>query len=183
MTCAIFRTVTDGLPPLRPDPPERARTLILGSFPGARSLADRAYYAHPHNRFWPTVGALIGFDHRASYATRIAALTEAGIAVWDVLAHCERRGSLDTAIVRGSEVPNDFAWFFDAHPQVQTIAFNGAMATMLFGRHIVPLELLERSDLRVLRLPSTSPANAGISSAGLLTRWESLLSRSPSRTR
>src|SRR3546814_3629844 len=36
-----------------------ARLLILGSLPGARSLAERRYYAHPTNQFWRLLGGVI----------------------------------------------------------------------------------------------------------------------------
>ena len=69
----------------------QARVLVLGSFPGERSLQEREYYAHPRNAFWPIVGEVIGADPQAPYAQRIAALQAAGIALWDVAAACERR--------------------------------------------------------------------------------------------
>ncbi len=49
----------DGLPPVIDD---RARVLILGSFPSVRSLAEGRYYANPRNTFWPIVAELFGFD-------------------------------------------------------------------------------------------------------------------------
>ena len=94
-----------GLPPVFD---ERARILILGSFPSAASLAAQQYYAHPQNLFWRIVGEVIGQPLPAMlYAERIAAVQAAGFGIWDVFASCEREGSLDSAI--RASVPNDIA--------------------------------------------------------------------------
>ncbi|MBE2245339.1 MAG: DNA-deoxyinosine glycosylase, partial [Burkholderiaceae bacterium] len=83
-------------------PPVIARTtrlVVLGSFPGAASLAARQYYAHPRNAFWPLLSALWGVDLTAlPYARRLAVLRARGLGLWDVYASCRREGSLDTAI-------------------------------------------------------------------------------------
>ncbi len=60
------------------------RVLILGSLPGAASLAAARYYAHPQNQFWRLTGGAIGVDLAAmAYDDRLAALREAGIGLWD----------------------------------------------------------------------------------------------------
>src|SRR5690606_29512 len=115
----------EGFPPLLAP---GARVLILGSMPGAASLRAQAYYAHPRNAFWPIMGALYGFEPAAPYDVRCAALTSAGVAVWDVLQACERPGSLDAAIVADSRVANDFSGLFAQQPTIRRILFNGATA-------------------------------------------------------
>jgi TDG/mug DNA glycosylase family protein len=147
-----------------------ARVLILGSMPGVASLAANRYYAHPHNAFWPILAELLGFDRSLSYARRAAALKKRGIAVWDVLHSCEREGSLDTRIE--AESANDFEAFFRAHPRVTRVYFNGAKAEASFRRHVLPRL---RTALRYTRLPSTSPAHAGLPFRRKLAAWRAIL--------
>ena len=82
-----------------------ARILILGNMPGVKSLVAQQYYAHPRNAFWRITGELFDFDPAAPYPARVAALTAAGVAVWDVLKHCRRVGSLDASVEPDSMVP------------------------------------------------------------------------------
>jgi len=132
-----------------------ARILILGSMPGIASLEAGEYYAHPRNAFWPIMGALFGAGRDLPYAERIARLKAEGVAVWDVLQACERDGSLDSNI--RSEVPNDFAAFFAAHPAIRCIGLNGGKSAASFRKHVARCL---PSHVAVHALPSTSPAHA-----------------------
>ncbi len=146
------------------------RVLVLGSMPGVRSLAASRYYAHPRNLFWPLMGELFGVGPDLPYPERLARLNAAGVALWDVLAACERPGSLDSAIVRATEVPNDIPGLLAAHPSLRVVACNGAAAHKLYLRHIAP----QVGALPVLALPSTSPANASISRDVKRAAWAAL---------
>jgi hypoxanthine-DNA glycosylase len=150
-----------------------ARVLILGSMPGAASLAAGRYYAHPRNQFWSIIGTVSGAEPDLPYGRRIAALRGAGIALWDVVASCHRQGSLDTAIERRALRVNDFAAFLRRHPQVGCVLFNGATAETLFRRHVLPT--LEPRALALARLPSTSPAHAGMKYQRKLAQWRRAL--------
>lgn len=172
---ARHKPYINSFPPIaRPD----AALLILGSMPGKASLLANQYYAHPRNSFWPIMGALFGADPEASYAMRVRVLQQAGVAVWDVLASCRRAGSLDSDIDEESIVPNDFARFFRTHPRIERVYFNGAKAELSFRRHVLPgLAATGRPLLRLVRmvrLPSTSPANASWSPARKLRAWRIL---------
>jgi hypoxanthine-DNA glycosylase len=144
--------------------------LILGSMPGDASLRAHAYYAHPRNLFWPLMAELHGFSADAPYDARCAALVRSGIALWDVLASCRRSGSLDTAIARDSEVANDIAAFVRAHPTVRAVLLNGAKAATSLMRHHPDLQI------PCFALPSTSPANAGMSRAHKKAAWAAAFS-------
>lgn len=160
-----------GFPPIIGGEP---RILILGSMPGIKSLEAVEYYAHPQNAFWSIMAQLFELDLRADYPQRCRALIRAGVAVWDVLHDCERPGSLDSSIVRGTEQVNDFASLFQAWPSIDVVGFNGQAAEKLFARHCRFLSA-QNPTLRFVTLPSTSPANARSSRDAKLAVWRSQL--------
>jgi hypoxanthine-DNA glycosylase len=140
-----------------------ARLLVLGSFPGAASLAAQQYYAHPRNHFWPILAALWRLDLAAlPYAKRIAEVRRRGLAVWDVYAACRREGSLDSAIEQAE--PNDLAGLAARLPKLAAIAHNG-------GESARAMRITRALGLPVRRLPSTSPANASWSFERKLAAW------------
>lgn len=146
-----------------PEYQEDAKVLILGSMPGRKSLDAHQYYAHPRNAFWPIMAKLYGTSLPEIYSDRLAILKSNRCALWDVLANCRREGSLDSNIDAQSEQANDFYTLFRKLPDLQLIAFNGKKAEQSFRKHFKSdIELLS-SRYRFVALPSTSPANAGIS--------------------
>lgn len=152
----------------------RTRVLVLGSMPGDASLLAGQYYAHPRNRFWPLMQALCGVDAGLVYPQRVQALLAAGVGLWDVLAACQRPGSLDASIRPGSEIVVDLPGLLPHCPQLQLIVCNGATAARLYQRHLAGPVAALRPDLQWRALPSTSPANAAFSLARLLQDWQPL---------
>ena len=152
-----------GLPPLVS---ADTRLLVLGSFPGAASLAAQQYYGHKQNHFWRILGAIYGADIdslcASSYAHRGNWMLSKGVGLWDVYASCEREGSLD-ARIRKAEV-NDFARLRQRCPGLQAVAHNGAESFRHAGQ-------LANLGLPTVRLPSTSPANASWSFERKLAAW------------
>lgn len=151
-----------------------ARLLILGSMPGAASLAANQYYAHPRNAFWPVIEAVWNIPHDMPYAGRVRAVMSQRIAIWDVLERCHRTTSLDADIDRDSLVVNDFASFLQRHDQIARIAFNGGAAESLYVRHVLPQLPPALRDLPRQRLPSTSPAHAALTLADKVNAWRTL---------
>ena len=156
-----------GFPPIVD---RHARVLILGSMPGARSLSEQRYYAHPYNAFWPIMGHLVGAHPELPYRQRIARLRASKIALWDVLGDCDRPGSLDAAIDPRTAIANDFAAFFARYPNIKQVFFNGATAALWFKRRV--RGTLAADAPSAIQLPSTSPAYAKRSLDEKLAAWQ-----------
>jgi double-stranded uracil-DNA glycosylase len=152
----------------------KPRILLLGSMPGAASLLEQRYYAHPRNLFWPFMQQLFAIPVELEYQQRCQLLTEQDIALWDVIAQCERPGSLDSAIKKSTVICNAIPHLLEAEPQLQKICFNGAKAAEEFKRHLLPL-LKHRTDLQYVQLPSSSPAHASQSKEQKLKLWAQAL--------
>lgn len=154
---------------LAPVADARTRALVLGSFPGLRSLQQQQYYAHPQNQFWPLLQALwpaCPQPARNDYAGRCEWLLSRGLGLWDVYASCEREGSLDSAI-RAAEV-NDFAGLRLSCPQLTLALHNGGESYRHAGR-------TQALGLAAVKLPSTSPANARLRFEAKVQAWREAL--------
>ncbi len=152
----------------------QARILILGSMPSVQSLAMRQYYAHPRNAFWPIMAALFNEGQPLAYLQGQYMLQEKGVAIWDVLKSCMRKGSLDAAIDKRTMKMNDFNMFFAEHSSVTHIFFNGGTAEHLYKKYIWPTLAAQHQSLVYTRLPSTSPAYAAMRYQEKLAAWRVL---------
>jgi len=154
-----------------------ARVLVLGSLPGQVSLREQQYYAQSRNDFWRIMGALVGASPERAYADRLQALKAHRIALWDVCASAQRPGSLDASIRHATVVANDFATFFQTHPEIRLICFNGRKAADLYRQFVLPGLPAPLQAIRCDALPSTSPAHAAMRFEQKLARWSIVCSQ------
>jgi len=161
----------EGFPPIAD---EQATILILGTMPGEESLRKKEYYANPRNAFWKIMLRLFEFECDASYEERTRILTKNRVAVWDVIRACERRGSLDSAIVNRTIVENDFVSFYRSHSNIKHVFFNGAKAEKEYLKRVLPGLSDEVKDIKYFRLSSTSPAMAKLSFDEKLLEWSGI---------
>jgi len=147
VTSARATTRRRGLPPvLAAD----ARVLILGSFPSEASLVAKQYYAHPRNHFWPILGAVLDEPlDPLPYRERLQRVRARGVAIWDTIVACERRGSLD-ADIRNAE-RGEIARVRRVANDLRAVAFNGGTAARA-------APAWRDAGYEILLMPSTSPA-------------------------
>ncbi len=150
---------------------ENPTVLILGSFPGTKSLEDREYYANPRNLFWPMMSDLLGISSPdVLYERRIDELKANGVALWDVVKACDREGSMDHKI--GNPRFNDIQAFVEEHPSITRVVFNGRTAERLFKKSGCSLPARVQPSYRY----STSPACA-IKYDARRANWSEVLSK------
>ena len=141
--------------------------LVLGSLPGEKSLEARRYYAHPQNRFWHLIGKAIGVALQPlDYERRLAALLEAKVGLWDTVASAQRAGSLDSAIREAEH--NALADLAASLPELRAVGFNGQASAR------IGMPQLAGTNLALIALPSSSPANASVPLAEKEKLWSRL---------
>ena len=155
---------------IHPIPPlynERSRVLILGSFPSVKSREAAFFYAHPQNRFWRVLSAVLGEETPVGTEEKRALALRHGVALWDVIGRCEIAGSSDASI--GAVVPNDLGPILRA-ADIRAIFCNGGTSYAYYERL-----LREKTGREAICLPSTSPANARCSLEMLTERYRAAL--------
>lgn len=153
---------------------ERSRVLILGSFPSVKSRENQFYYGHPQNRFWKLMALLLQVPAPQTIDEKKAMLLTHGLALWDVIASCDIKGSSDSSI--RNAVPADICRILNA-ADIHTIIANGGTAFRLYGRYCEPL-----TNRPAVLCPSTSPANAAFSLDRLAANWKPVMESVISRT-
>ncbi len=145
--------------------------LILGSMPGIKSLEAQEYYAHPQNRFWKIMAILCNYSdlEKKDYKVKTKTILGNKFALWDTIRSCSRKGSLDSNIQNIK--PTDIKSLLKKYPNIKKICCNGAKSYSLFLKYSKDIP----SYVKVIQLPSTSPANAKYSLTKLLKEWEAVL--------
>ncbi len=156
----MLEKVWHTLPPLYDG---HSRVLILGTMPSPKSREAGFYYAHPQNRFWRVLPAVLGEPPPEGIAGRREMCLRRGVALWDVLRTCEIEGASDAAI--RSPEPNDLPWLL-SQAEIRAIFATGAKAAELYQKLILP-----QTGRPIVRLPSTSPANAAWALERLIEKY------------
>lgn len=154
--------------------------MVLGSFPSVLSRENAFYYGNPQNRFWRVMAACLGepvpqnegglsdngqpLTLEESITAKKRMLLRHGIALWDVIASCDIKGSSDASIK--NVVPAQVERVLEtAH--IGAVICNGGTAGRLYKRY-----LQWQVGLTAHVLPSTSPANAAWQLERLTARWQ-----------
>lgn len=166
MTAGEYQHIRHGFEPVYDG---RSRVLILGTLPSVKSREHQFYYGHPQNRFWKVLAGIAGEETiPASIQEKKKFLLKHRIAIWDVIAECDIIGSSDSSI--RNVVPADLARLLKEAP-IQGIYANGTKAYELYMKYSY-----EKTGREIVKLPSTSPANAVYQMDRLLSVWGSELS-------
>lgn len=142
---------------------ENSKILILGSFPSVKSREQGFFYGHPQNRFWKVLSKILNEPLPITIDEKKVFIINNKIALWDVIASCEIKGSSDSSIK--NVVPNNINEILD-NSKVKTIFTNGKLAFNLYNKYI-----FEKTNIAAIPLPSTSPANAAFSLDRLCDEW------------
>ena len=130
---------------------ENPKVLILGTFPGEKSLAAQAYYQNKsHNSFFKIMESL--FDRPMGMSDK-EFMTSNRIALWDCMKEADREGSLDSNIK--GYAPNDIDGFLVSHPSISAIILNGTGETKNVFEQNFSEDSLKWS-CKIISLPSTS---------------------------
>jgi len=152
--------------PIEPIVFDDSEILILGSFPSLKSFENGFYYAHPKNQFWPILSEIYALPV-ATREQKIELLKKSKIALWDVIASCERKNSSDANLK--NVAPNDIESLLSTHPHIKRIFFTGFSAAKFYRKYFGHL------NLQTALLPSPSPAYASMKFEEKLLVWKSII--------
>ena len=154
------------IPPLYND---KSEVLILGSFPSVKSREANFFYGHPQNRFWKVIARIFDEEVPQTIEEKKRLILTHHLSMWDVIAECDIIGSSDSSIK--DVVPNDLSVILDNAP-IRRIIVNGKTAEKMYNKYT-----LDKTGIKAVVMPSTSPANAAWDIDRLVTEWEKEIKR------
>lgn len=149
--------------PLPPVYNKESKILILGTFPSVKSREGEFFYHHPQNRFWKVICSIFNERLPETIEEKKQLLLRNRIALWDVVQSCEITGSADSSI--RNVIPNDITPIL-TKADIKKIFANGNTAYNLYKKYIY-----DKVGRDIVKLPSTSPANASFSLDRLIEEW------------
>lgn len=140
-----------------------SKVLILGSFPSVKSREQMFFYGHPQNRFWKVVAGVFCDAVPQTIEEKEAFLHKHHVALWDVIASCDIKGSADSSIQ--NVTANDLSVILKS-ANIRQIFVNGKTAEKYYIKYTE-----KETGRKAICLPSTSPANAAWSVEKLVEAW------------
>ncbi len=141
-----------------------SKILILGSLPSVKSREEGFYYGHPQNRFWSVLSSIYNLEIPKTIDEKIKMLINNNIAIWDVIESCDIIGSSDSSIK--NVIPADLSKILN-NSNIQNIYANGKTASKLYKKYSE-----KNTGIKIIELPSTSPANATYTLDRLIEVWK-----------
>ena len=153
--------------PFKPIFDNNSKILILGSFPSVVSRKFGFYYANPQNRFWRVLTGILNANVPESTDEKIKFLLSHHIAIYDAAVSCEIEGSSDAKMSK--IVPANLKPIFK-EANIRQVYANGGKAYEICKKYLES-GIIKATKNEVIKLPSTSPANAKFSFERLTNEW------------
>ena len=157
--------------PFKPIFDKNSKILILGSFPSVISRKFGFYYTNPQNRFWRVLAGILNAPLPENTDEKINFLLSHHIAIYDAAISCEIEGSSDAKMSK--IVPVNLKPLFKETDIMQVYA-NGGKAYEICKKYLED-EIIKATQKEVIKLPSTSPANAKFSLEKLANEWSMIV--------
>lgn len=153
--------------PLKPLFDKDSKILILGSFPSIKTREYGFFYGHPQNRFWPLMENLFNVKLSEDIEERRAFLLKHNIAMFDSIYQCDIVGSSDASIK--NVFPSHLEEIFEK-ADIKQVFCNGTTSFKYYRKYQE-----KKFDMKAIKLPSTSPANARYRMDDLIEEWKVIL--------
>lgn len=131
-----------------------SKILILGTMPSVMSVKNGFYYSHPQNIFWRVMTEVLSEEKAPqNVKEKKFMMLKHNIALWDVLYSCEIKNSSDASIK--NPVANNLKPVIK-NSKISAVFTTGKTADRLYNKLCY-----DKTGIKSINLPSTSPANRG----------------------